>query len=604
MCFRCRILVATDLAARGIDSPHVSLVISLEPPPSPFTYLHRVGRAGRFGSTGTSVILASQGDDWLHVQAIATRLSLRLLVLPQPSLAKEDMAEMQVLPHLSPEQYEKWISTTSHRLTYSLMDDPNMKEIDPMGVWKMENKTLKVEDENRNESPVEVVESSKAVSNGNGIISDEKEETLSSHYDSGSLNNTAVLSPSTEQNGSCQKTLPNPLLDADYYKELNDVEKKLEDVLKVSLDKSCNPAQESKDVISISEQDINLTDAQEAICTNYFKLMADTRDEELKAADRLWGEGDHDTSSMLKDVVAGKDPLANLKERTKSSENKAIEKQIEEFEFHMKAIQVEKKLMHEDKKRVHESGLEKKNHCRKCKHGSESSSSSESSSCESDSRTDVSGSYDKSYRNNYANKHHGQYSEPCYNPATYYNWYGYAQYNGGQQYYQHQQYTEPRTSRPGAAEGSNKSKSKKQKAQNASASRDSSYSERSPLDPNSAGYAHPYYYGQEAYPYGYYPCYYDPYFTQYSAQRTMSRFMVMDTWVRSMARTSTLIARHQQQVLETVHNNAVEGLKNISSEATQSQYSGPPSSGECGGQTQPSTSSGSLSCQLLTNSST
>ncbi|KAF2369235.1 Helicase C-terminal [Trinorchestia longiramus] len=115
---KCRVMVATDLAARGLDSPHVSLVVSLEPPPHPHTYLHRVGRAGRFGSRGLSVVLACQGDDWLHVQAIATVLDLTLLILPEPSLAQH-AEPLQRLPLLTSEQLQQWTLSTSHRLTYS-----------------------------------------------------------------------------------------------------------------------------------------------------------------------------------------------------------------------------------------------------------------------------------------------------------------------------------------------------------------------------------------------------------------------------------------------------------------------------------------------------
>ncbi|KAA0196125.1 hypothetical protein HAZT_HAZT003535 [Hyalella azteca] len=130
---RCRVMVATDLAARGLDSPHVSLVVSMEPPPHPHTYLHRVGRAGRFGSVGRSIVLASQGDDWLHVQAIATVLDLTLIVLPMPSLEDEHKYKER-LPHLSPEQLKQWTLSTSHRLTYT--STVNGGTYDPLEVWK------------------------------------------------------------------------------------------------------------------------------------------------------------------------------------------------------------------------------------------------------------------------------------------------------------------------------------------------------------------------------------------------------------------------------------------------------------------------------------
>lgn len=57
--FRCRILIATDLMARGVDSENVNLVINLEVPSNPSVYLHRIGRCGRFGSHGIAITLLS-----------------------------------------------------------------------------------------------------------------------------------------------------------------------------------------------------------------------------------------------------------------------------------------------------------------------------------------------------------------------------------------------------------------------------------------------------------------------------------------------------------------------------------------------------------------
>jgi len=50
-------LVATDVAARGIDIPQVPLVVQFRPPRSGETYIHRAGRTGRAGQSGTAVIM-------------------------------------------------------------------------------------------------------------------------------------------------------------------------------------------------------------------------------------------------------------------------------------------------------------------------------------------------------------------------------------------------------------------------------------------------------------------------------------------------------------------------------------------------------------------
>src|SRR5450432_4779065 len=54
-----RVLVATDVAARGIDVQDISMVIHLEPPTDPDSYTHRSGRTGRAGRKGRSVLLVS-----------------------------------------------------------------------------------------------------------------------------------------------------------------------------------------------------------------------------------------------------------------------------------------------------------------------------------------------------------------------------------------------------------------------------------------------------------------------------------------------------------------------------------------------------------------
>ena len=55
-------LVATDVAARGIDIQDVDLVIQFQPPRDVDTYVHRSGRTGRAGNTGTSVLLFNQRE--------------------------------------------------------------------------------------------------------------------------------------------------------------------------------------------------------------------------------------------------------------------------------------------------------------------------------------------------------------------------------------------------------------------------------------------------------------------------------------------------------------------------------------------------------------
>lgn len=66
----CRIIVTTDLLARGIDAERVNLVVNMELPSDQFCYLHRIGRAGRFGSLGTALTFVSEGEEQLKFRSV------------------------------------------------------------------------------------------------------------------------------------------------------------------------------------------------------------------------------------------------------------------------------------------------------------------------------------------------------------------------------------------------------------------------------------------------------------------------------------------------------------------------------------------------------
>lgn len=62
---RFRILVATDVAARGLDVPHVAHVINHDLPQCPEDYIHRIGRTARAGATGSAVNFITPQDNRL-----------------------------------------------------------------------------------------------------------------------------------------------------------------------------------------------------------------------------------------------------------------------------------------------------------------------------------------------------------------------------------------------------------------------------------------------------------------------------------------------------------------------------------------------------------
>jgi ATP-dependent RNA helicase RhlE len=78
-----RILVATDIASRGIDVDSISHVINYDVPEAPEDYIHRIGRTGRAGKTGQAITLVSPVDE-LSLVAIErlTGKQIERIVLP------------------------------------------------------------------------------------------------------------------------------------------------------------------------------------------------------------------------------------------------------------------------------------------------------------------------------------------------------------------------------------------------------------------------------------------------------------------------------------------------------------------------------------------
>jgi ATP-dependent RNA helicase DeaD len=87
------ILVATDIAARGIDVPAVGHVINYDIPEDPLVYFHRIGRTARAGASGKAISLVSQDriDDFGRI--------LRQTELPVHKLNEEMGIEVPVIRH-------------------------------------------------------------------------------------------------------------------------------------------------------------------------------------------------------------------------------------------------------------------------------------------------------------------------------------------------------------------------------------------------------------------------------------------------------------------------------------------------------------------------
>ena len=81
--FNKRICVATDVFGRGIDIERINLAINYDMPKEADQYLHRVGRAGRFGTKGVAVSFVSSEEDEKVLEDIQGRFSVKIADFPK-----------------------------------------------------------------------------------------------------------------------------------------------------------------------------------------------------------------------------------------------------------------------------------------------------------------------------------------------------------------------------------------------------------------------------------------------------------------------------------------------------------------------------------------
>merc|ERR1711907_669370 len=80
--FQKRIMVSTDLFGRGIDIEGVNIVVNYDMPDESDAYLHRVGRAGRFGTKGLAITFSSTEEDAEVLKKFQSRFEVNICEMP------------------------------------------------------------------------------------------------------------------------------------------------------------------------------------------------------------------------------------------------------------------------------------------------------------------------------------------------------------------------------------------------------------------------------------------------------------------------------------------------------------------------------------------
>lgn len=80
--FQKRILIATNLFGRGMDIERVNIVFNYDMPEDSDTYLHRVARAGRFGTKGLAITFVSDENDAKVLNEVQDRFDVNVGELP------------------------------------------------------------------------------------------------------------------------------------------------------------------------------------------------------------------------------------------------------------------------------------------------------------------------------------------------------------------------------------------------------------------------------------------------------------------------------------------------------------------------------------------
>jgi ATP-dependent RNA helicase DeaD len=116
------VVVATDVAARGIDIEHITHVINFDLPDDPEIYVHRIGRTGRAGRAGMAISFVSPRQR-RHMEGIERALNVQMDGMPIPSDADIEAQRRAALKKRLLEKVEKTETSTALESVVAMLED-------------------------------------------------------------------------------------------------------------------------------------------------------------------------------------------------------------------------------------------------------------------------------------------------------------------------------------------------------------------------------------------------------------------------------------------------------------------------------------------------
>jgi len=139
-----KVLVATDVAARGLDIDDISHVFNYDLPLDPEIYIHRIGRTGRAGKTGIAISLLSPGD-WGRLRKIESLIKQKLSQAELPTVETIQRSRDKQLA----EQVMVWLERDRCRREKEMVTELVAAGHDPIDIAAVALKMARVEEKKR-----------------------------------------------------------------------------------------------------------------------------------------------------------------------------------------------------------------------------------------------------------------------------------------------------------------------------------------------------------------------------------------------------------------------------------------------------------------------